>query len=92
MEENTGGKNHRLVLEERNRLSISGVEEVARFNEEAILLTTAAGGLEIRGEDLHIDSLSLEGGELRVTGRVDALLYGVETPARGGLFSRIFAP
>ena len=81
---------HRLLLEERQRLTVSGVEEVERFDEESILLTTRMGGLEIRGEGLHIAQLSLEGGDLSVEGRVDALVYDTEPQRQGGLFSRLF--
>ena len=57
---------HREVLEDRAHRPISGVEEVERFDESAVLLTTALGTLEIQGEDLHIEKLSLAGGDLRV--------------------------
>ena len=82
---------HRILLEERARLLVSGVEEVERFDEEMIRLTTVSGGLEIQGEGLHIEQLSLDGGDLRVEGTVTALLYDGEGPERGGgLFSRLF--
>ena len=88
-EELRPGAGHRLVLEERERLTISGVEEVERFDEESILLTTVLGGLEIQGENLHIEQLSLHGGELKVSGTVSTLSYEVETPRKGGWFSRL---
>lgn len=81
---------HHIILEEREQLSISGVEEVESFDENTILLTTAQGALEIQGEGLHIEKLSLDGGDLRVEGRVDALLYASEGRERGGLLSRLF--
>ena len=80
---------HRVLLEERGQLVISGVEEVESFDESAIYLTTAQGPLEIQGEGLHIEKLSLDGGDLKVEGRVDALVYGEERRSRGGLFSRL---
>ena len=80
---------HHIILEEREQLSISGVEEVESFDENTILLTTAQGALEIQGEGLHIEKLSLDGGDLRVEGRVNALLYGEENRPRGGLFARL---
>ena len=83
---------HRLSLEGRRGLTVSGVEEVERFDEECILLTTAMGGLEIRGEGLHVARLSVEGGDLKVEGRVDALSYDVEPRQKGGLLSRLFGP
>ena len=80
---------HHIILEEREQLSISGVEEVESFDESTILLITAQGALEIQGEGLHIEKLSLDGGDLKVEGRVDALVYGEERRSRGGLFSRL---
>jgi sporulation protein YabP len=80
---------HRLTLEQREHLVISGVEEVERFDEESIVLTTNMGELEIRGEGLHIEKLSLEGGELHVEGTVTALIYGMEPRESGGLLRRL---
>ena len=80
---------HHLVLEQRERLVISGVEEVARFDEETILLTTSMGELEIQGEGLHIEKLSLEGGELHVEGTVIALIYETAPREGGGLLRRL---
>ena len=80
---------HRVVLEDREHLTISGVEEVERFDESAVLLTTALGTLEIQGEDLHIEKLSLDGGDLRVEGTVSALIYETDERPRGGLLSRL---
>ena len=80
---------HRVILEERDQLVISGVEEVESFDESAIYLTTAQGTLEIQGEGLHIEKLSLDGGDLKVEGRVNALVYGEENRPRGGLFARL---
>ena len=80
---------HHLVLEQRERLMISGVEEVARFDEETIVLTTAMGELEIQGEGLHIEKLSLEGGELHVDGTVCALIYAMQEREEPGFLRRL---
>ena len=85
-----GELGHHIILEEREQLSISGVEEVESFDENTILLTTARGPLEIQGEGLHIEKLSLDGGDLKVEGRVNALLYEADRGSRsGGLLSRL---
>lgn len=84
------GTGHRIVLEDREQLLISGVEEVESFDEGSILLTTAQGGLEIQGEGLHIEQLSLDGGDLKVEGLICALTYDASGRERGGLFSRLF--
>ena len=80
---------HHVTLEERERLVVSGVEEVESFDESAIYLTTAQGGLEIQGEGLHIETLSLDGGDLKVEGRVNALIYDTDSRERGGLLGRL---
>lgn len=80
---------HHLTLEQRERLVVSGVEEVERFDEESIVLTTTMGELEVRGEGLHIEKLSLEGGELHVEGTVTALIYETAPRESGGLLRRL---
>lgn len=81
---------HRLELNGREQLTVSGVEDVDRFDESGIIMTTSAGTLVITGEDLHIGKLSLDGGELHVDGRIDSIAYEDEGQGRGGLFSRLF--
>ena len=80
---------HRLELDGRSRLIISGVEEVERFDENEIVMSTSEGALIVTGEQLHIDKLTLDGGELHVDGRIEGMSYVNESP-RGGLLSRIF--
>ena len=84
-----GAVAHRVTLDGRDRLTVSGVEDVERFDESEIVMNTSEGMLVVSGENLHIDKLSLDGGELHVDGRVDALCYEDAGPGRGGLFSRL---
>jgi sporulation protein YabP len=79
---------HRLALDGRTRLTLTGVNDVERFDESEIIMSTTAGALMIRGEDLHIEKLSLDGGEIHITGKVNALSYE-ETRPSGGFFSRL---
>ena len=81
---------HRLEIINREQLLVSGVEDVERFDETGIVMSTTAGLLVITGEDLHIGKLSLDGGELSVDGRIDTLSYEDDGAARGGFFSRLF--
>ena len=80
---------HRLTLEGRERLTISGVEDVERFDETGIVMTTAAGVLTVTGENLHIGQLSLDGGELHVDGRIDSVTYEDDGGGRKGFLSRL---
>lgn len=81
---------HRLELVGREQLTISGVEDVERFDETNIIMSTSAGILVITGEDLHIGKLSLDGGELHVDGRVDSISYEEGGREQGGFFRRLF--
>ena len=81
---------HRLELVGREQLTISGVEDVERFDETSIVMSTTAGILVITGEDLHIGKLSLDGGELHVDGRVDSISYEEGGREQGGFCRRLF--
>ena len=80
---------HNLILEGRERLSVSGVSDVSGYDESMISLSTARGDLTIKGEDMHIERLSLDTGELNVRGKISELVY--EEPAVAtGFWSRLF--
>ena len=86
----SGAMYHRLTLEGREKLTVGGVEDVERFDETCIVMSTCAGTLVVTGEGLHIGKLSLDGGELHVDGQIDALQYEDGSTARSGLFARLF--
>ena len=81
---------HRLELVGRERLVVSGVEDVDRFDETGIVMSTTAGTLVVTGEDLHIGKLSLDGGELHVDGHIDSISYEEPAAGRTSLLSRLF--
>ena len=80
---------HRIELEGREKLLITGVDDVERFDENEVTLQTSAGTLVITGENLHIGKLSLDGGEVHVDGSIESLLYE-DAPRTRGFFSRLF--
>lgn len=80
---------HHLILEDRERLTVSGVEEVESFDESTIVMDTAQGTLVVRGENLHIEKLSLDGGDLKVEGTVESLTYEDDRREKGGFFARL---
>ena len=80
----------RIELTGRERLTVTGVEDVERFDELSVVMHTAAGVLVVSGEHLHIGKLSLDGGELHVDGQIDSLTYEDDRRESGGFFSRLF--
>jgi sporulation protein YabP len=81
---------HKLVLEGRKKLSISGVREVESFDDTAVVLQTNKGTMIIRGEGLHLQMLSLDGGQVSVDGLVDSIQYENDVQSAGSFFSRLF--
>ena len=73
---------HKLSLNERNQLTMTGVTEVVSFEETAVVLRTALGTLIVQGTGLQLKTLSLDGGQVAVDGSVSALIY--EEPRTGG--------
>ena len=88
--DNPAYTSHQLTLEGRERLTVSGVEDVESFDESAIVMNTCEGTLVVRGEGLHIEKLSLDGGDLKVEGSVDSLTYEDAGGERGGFLARLF--
>ena len=81
---------HHVGIEERKSLTVSGVEDVERFDENTIVLSTTKGVMVVTGENLHIEKLSLDGGDLKVEGDVDAVTYEDDGGGgRGGFLSRL---
>lgn len=76
--QNATNKNtiHNIILEGRRKMSVSGVTDVDRFDENAVLLYTTMGELTVRGTDLHVNDLSVESGEMNIEGDITSIVYG----------------
>lgn len=79
---------HKLTLNERKNLTMTGVSEVVSFETNAVVLQTSLGLLTVHGQELKLKTLSLEGGQVAVDGQVTALIY--EEPREGGLWQRLW--
>ena len=81
---------HNIILEGREKLSISGVLDVQSFDEEQVLLETVRGMVLVRGQGLHVERLQLEAGELIVEGEIGLIEYDDSVQPRGSLLGRLF--
>ena len=79
---------HKLTLNERKQLTMSGVTEVVSFEETSVVLQTGLGTLVVQGQGLKLKTLSPEGGQVAVDGDISALIY--EEPREGGLWQRLW--
>lgn len=80
---------HKLSLNERKSLTMTGVSEVVSFDEQSVVLQTGLGTLTVHGQDLQLKNLSLEGGQVSVDGTVSALIYEEPRQHKGWL-GRLF--
>lgn len=81
-----------LIMENRERLSISGVLDVVSFNMESVEIDTELGILMIKGNDLKMSKLNLENGELIVEGNIISCIYS-DNDERGrglGFLGKLF--
>ena len=86
----TARAGHGLHLENREKLTMTGVQDVAGFDENMVVLSTALGELNVRGEGLHIEKIDLEAGRLELHGKLTELSYDEPAGSSGGWWSRLF--
>lgn len=82
-----------LVLENREKLNISGVLDVLSFDDQVVIVETELGLLTIKGDELHINKLSIDTSEVIVEGQIFNLAYSeddIGKKSSGSLLGRIF--
>ncbi len=92
-EEKRKAGTHKIYLNARKTAVLSGVRDVLSFDAKEVYLETEQGILLIRGDELHVNRLSLEKGEVDVDGRIDSLAYSDQetSPKKAtSFFGRIF--
>ncbi len=82
-----------LILENREKLSISGVNDVLSFDDQIVILETQLGLLTVKGENLRINKLSLDSEEVVVEGEINNLGYSekdLERKSGNSFLGKIF--
>ena len=74
---------HSVILEERTKLTVTGVDEVLSFDENEVTMI-------VRGSELHVGKLAIDTGELGIDGTVSDLLYEEEQQRGEGFWARLF--
>ena len=85
-------KKSNLMLENRKKLTINGVIEVINFNEDQILLNTDLGTMIIKGQELRMNKLDVQNGDVLITGKVDSFVYTSDKSKakKDSILSRLF--
>ena len=83
---------HSLQIDRRENVVVTGMIDVISFDEESVIGETEMGVIIIRGANLHVKRVSLDNGELAVSGEIDGITY--ENPSGGtkakSLIGRLF--
>ena len=81
-----------LVLENREKLSVSGVNDVLSFDDQVVMVDTELGLLTVKGENIRINKLSLDTAEVIIEGEISSLSYSQnkQDKSSGTLLSKIF--
>lgn len=92
-EESKMTKTQNVILENRNKLHLSGVLDVLNFDEQIVTVDTELGVLIIKGSDLRLNKFNLENAELSIDGEVSSMIYDEKNYSaknREGLLTKIF--
>ena len=86
-------KMQNIILENRNKLHLSGVLDVLNFDEEIVTVDTELGILIVKGSDLRLNKFNLENAELSIDGEISSMVYDEKSYSgkkSEGLFTKIF--
>lgn len=75
MEQSNISKSHKLSMDNRKCLTLTGIKDVVSFDLTQILLESTLGMIHIKGSDIKVTRLSLEKGEVDIEGTVDSIVY-----------------
>jgi len=81
---------HSVTIEDRGKMTVTGVSDVDSFDEQTMIVYTDLGELTVRGKGLHISRLNTETGELNITGTVSAIAYTDDRSKSTGFLNRLF--
>lgn len=79
-----------LMLKNRRQLSLSGITDVKRFDEAGAVFDTTCGRLCVKGENLRVEAMDVEAGNVVLKGTVHALGYVGDGGEKSGVFSKLF--
>ncbi len=89
-EKNIISNNHKLCLDNRDKLEMEGIKSVESFSDREIILISVMGKISIKGENLHIEKFNKDTGEFLSTGKVCSIVYSKASVQKGSFIERLF--
>lgn len=81
-----------VVLENREKLNVTGINDILSFDDQVVILSTDLGMLTIKGSELKINKLNMDESEVKIEGNISNIGYSQDTEEKKGenIFSKIF--
>lgn len=83
-------RGHSLALRDRGQLAVTGVSRIISCDDTAAVLETPLGNLTVGGQGLQIGEMSVQSGQVQLTGKIEFLQYAENRQSGGGLLARLF--
>lgn len=83
-------KSQNINIEDRKKMIVTGVESVESFNDNTIILKTINGGMIIKGEELNINNLNVEDGNVKIQGKINGINYTSKDVSSKGILEKLF--
>lgn len=83
------GKEHKIILTDRNQMQITGVEKANGLNENLISLLVTGAHLIITGKNMHVEKLMVEEGIVELEGDIESIKYSQSKP-KTSFIKRLF--
>ena len=71
-------------------MAVTGVGRIVSCDENGAVLETALGTLTVGGQELQVSELSLQSGQVQISGTIEFLQYAENRQSSGGLLARLF--
>ena len=85
-------KEQNIVIQNREKTIVTGVEDILSFDDELVIMQTSLGMLTIKGQELKMNKLNLDNSELIIEGKTCAIAYSdaVDGNKKQGFMSKLF--
>lgn len=80
---------HNLIIESRKTITATGIVSIVSYDAQSAVLETTLGMLSVGGKELCVSELSVQTGEVKITGEVEFVQYTAPKQERGGFLQRL---
>ena len=81
---------HTIIMEDRKKISLTGIKDILSFDDETVSVISVMGKAVIRGKEIKIESFNVDNGDMVIDGSFDALVYLNDSSAKGSVLRRLF--